>query len=57
MNADEMSQGMAPIKILANGEAMLYYKAADVYLVAITKCNANSMMIFQFLSQLVLLIR
>lgn len=57
MGTDEVSQGMAPIKILTNGDAMLYYKAADVYLVAITKCNANSMMIFQFLSQLVRLIK
>lgn len=53
----ETCHGTAPIRILANGDAMLYYKASDVYLVAITKSNSNSMMIFQFLAQLVLLIK
>jgi AP-2 complex subunit mu-1 len=49
----------SPICILPSGNAMLYYRPrrSDVTVVAITSSNANCMMLFQFLSQLVSLIR
>jgi AP-2 complex subunit mu-1 len=47
---------VAPVRILG-GNAVLYYRAADVYLLAITKSNSNCMMVFQFLAGLVELIK
>lgn len=46
----------APVRVIGSN-AVLYYRAADVYLLAITKSNSNCMMILQFLAGLVDLIR
>lgn len=47
---------MAPIRQFGE-HTFLYYRAANVYLLAVTRSNSNAMMIFQFLSRLVDLIR
>ena len=47
---------VAPVKHVG-GNAMIYYRAGDVYLLALTKSNSNCMMIFQFLVKFVELVR
>jgi AP-2 complex subunit mu-1 len=55
----ESSQKSPPVRLLPSGNAMLTYRPrqSNVSVVAITSSNANCMMLFQFLVQLVNLIR
>lgn len=53
---DRDAASLAPIRQFGENTFM-YYRAANVYLLAVTRSNSNAMMIFQFLSRLVDLIR
>lgn len=53
---DKDESHLAPVRHIG-GTGLLYYRAGDVYLVALTKSNSNCMMIFQFLVKLVDLIK
>ncbi|KAG7668347.1 hypothetical protein Ndes2526B_g00938 [Nannochloris sp. 'desiccata'] len=53
---DRDAASLAPVRQFGE-HTFLYLRASNVYLLAITRSNSNAMMIFQFLSRLVDLIR
>lgn len=53
---DRDAASLAPVRQFGE-TTFLYLRAANVYLLAVTRTNSNSMMIFQFLSNLVDLIK
>jgi len=53
---DRDAASLAPIRQFGE-HSFLYYRAANVYLLAVTRSNSSAMMIFQFLGRLVELIR
>lgn len=52
---DRDAASLAPVRQFGE-HSFLYYRAANVYLLAVTRANANAMMIFQFLSRVSLII-